>query len=60
MIYALVFSVVHFKYNEKFDHKKYFEKKKEPKRDNMQPERDITKRNTEVIPNYCEFHIYKS
>ncbi len=49
IIYALVYSVVHFKYNEKFDYKKYFENKKQSKRDNMQPERDITKRNTEVI-----------
>jgi hypothetical protein len=32
MKYALVFNVVHFKYNEKFDYKKYLEKKKEPKK----------------------------
>ncbi len=49
MIYALVFSVVHFKYTEKFDYKEEEIEKV------MKPEMDIKKRNRELVHYYCEF-----
>jgi hypothetical protein len=41
MKYALVFNVVHFKYNEKFDYKKYLEKKERTKKEIICNQKEI-------------------
>jgi hypothetical protein len=49
MIYALVFSVIHFKYTEKFDYKEEEIEKV------VKSEMNIKKRNKDLVHYYCEF-----